>query len=311
MDLKEEINRLKIEKGAVILAHYYQRNEIQDIADYIGDSLALAQYATKCDAQILVICGVNFMGETAKILSPNKKVLIPDLTAGCSLADSCKAEDLKALKDKYPHHTVVSYVNTTAQVKALTDIVVTSSNAKHIIDTLPQDEKIIFCPDRNLGGYINSVTGRDMLVWDGACHVHEQFSLEKILKLKEENPTAQIVAHPECKSPILKVADKIGSTLALLKYVQQSPKTEFIVATEWGILHQMQQTCPDKKFIPAPPNDSTCACNECSYMKQSTLQNLYETLLEEKNEVFVDESLIERAAAPIVKMLKLSENIKI
>ena len=275
IDLKAAINELKKEKNAVILGHYYQKGEIQDIADYIGDSLALAQIAAKTDADILVMCGVHFMGETAKVLCPDKKVLVPDLNAGCSLADSCPADKFAEFVKAHPGYTVISYVNTTAAVKAVTDVVVTSTNAKQIVESFPKDEKIIFGPDRNLGNYINSITGREMLLWDGACHVHEQFSVEKIVELKAQYPDAVVLAHPECKSVVLKLADMVGSTAALLKYAVNSDKQRFIVATEAGILHEMQKKCPQKTFIPAPPNDSTCGCNECNFMRLNTLEKLY------------------------------------
>lgn len=304
--LKEEILKLKGEKGAVILAHYYQRPEIQDVSDYIGDSLALAQIAAKLDAPIIVLCGVHFMGETAKILCPDKKVLVPDPTAGCSLADSCPAQDFEAFIAENPGHTVISYVNTSAEVKALTDVLVTSSNARKIVESFPADEKIIFGPDRNLGEYINSVTGRDMLLWHGACHVHEKFSLPRILELKQEHPGAKVLVHPECKRPLQLVADKVGSTAALLKYAQDSDATEFIVATESGILHEMQRKCPEKTFIPAPPDDSVCACNECGYMKQNTLQKLLDCLRDETPEIIVDADVAEKARRPIERMLVLS-----
>lgn len=311
MNIVDKIKKLKEEKNAVILAHYYQRNEIQDVADFVGDSLALAQWAAKTDADILVVCGVNFMGETAKILCPDKKVLIPDNSAGCSLADSCKAEDLAEFIKQYPGYKVISYVNTTAEVKALTDVVVTSSNAKEIVESFPKDEKIIFGPDRNLGSYINSVTGREMIVWNGACDVHEQFSLQKIKELKEQNPDAEILAHPECKKHILIVADKVGSTAALLNYAIKSDCKKFIVATESGILHKMRLSCPDKEFIPAPPEDSTCACNECAYMKYNTLEKLYNSLLNEEHEVFVDEEIRKKAVVSIQRMLDISEKLKL
>lgn len=310
LDLKKEIERLKKEKRAVVMAHYYQKGEIQDVADYIGDSLALARKATEIDADIIVLCGVHFMGETAKILCPDKKVIVPDVNAGCSLADSCDADDFASFIKHHPGHTVISYVNTTAKVKALTDIVVTSGNAKEIVESLPEDEKIIFGPDRNLGEYINAQTGRNMIVWNGSCHVHEQFSLEKILELKKQYPQAKLLVHPECKKPLHLIADKVGSTAVLLKYACESQVKEFIVATESGILHEMQKRCPDKLFIPAPPNDSTCACNECSYMKLNTLEKLYNSLLYELPEVKVDESIIYRARLPIERMLELSKNIK-
>lgn len=301
-----EINRLKKEKNAVIMAHYYQMGDIQDIADQIGDSLALAQWAAKTEADIIVLCGVHFMGETAKILSPHKKVLVPDLEAGCSLADSCPADDFEKFVKEHPDYTVVTYVNTTAAVKALTDVVVTSTNAKKIIDQLPKDEKIIFGPDRNLGNYINSVTGRNMLLWDGACHVHEQFSVEKLVKLKAEHPDAVIIAHPECKKPLLLMADFIGSTQALLNYTIHSDKNKFLVATESGILHEMQKKNPDKTFIPVPPNDSTCACNECNFMRLNTLEKLYLCLKNESPEIIIDEAIREKAVKPILRMLEMS-----
>jgi quinolinate synthase len=306
IELINEINRLKKEKNAVIMAHYYQMGDIQDIADNIGDSLALAQWAAKTDADIIVLCGVHFMGETAKILSPQKKVLIPDLAAGCSLADSCPADQFEVFVKAHPDHTVISYVNTTAAVKALTDVVVTSTNAKKIVDQFPKDAKLIFGPDRNLGNYINSVTGRDMLLWDGACHVHEQFSLEKLVKLKEEYPDAEILAHPECKRPLLLMADFIGSTQALLNYTINSDKKQFLVATESGIIHEMQKKNSDKEFIPVPPNDSTCACNECNFMRLNTLEKLYKCLLNETPEIFVDEEVRVKAVKPILKMLEMS-----
>ena len=303
------INELKKEKNAVILAHYYQRGEIQDIADFVGDSLALAQWASKTDAAIIVMCGVHFMAETAKILSPSKKVLIPDEEAGCSLANSCPADDFSRFVSEHPDHTVISYVNTSAGVKAVTDLVVTSTNAKQIVESLPKDEKIIFGPDKNLGNYINAITGRKMLLWDGACHVHEQFSVEKIIALKEIYPEAIILAHPECKNTLLKLADFVGSTSALLRYSKESKSTQFIVATESGIIHQMEKECPSKTFIPAPPNDSTCACNECSYMRLNTLEKLYACLKNETPEVLVDSKVASLAIKPIKKMLDLSEQL--
>lgn len=308
-ELITAIDKLKKEKNAVILAHYYQRGEIQNIADFVGDSLALAQWAAKTNADIIVMCGVHFMAETAKILCPDKKVLIPDVEAGCSLADSCPADDFKAFIDQYPGHTVISYVNTSADVKAVTDVVVTSTNAKQIVDSLPKDEKIIFGPDYNLGNYINSITGRNMVLWNGACHVHEQFSVEKILELKKEYPNALILAHPECKSVLLKLADFVGSTSALLKYATTHDTKEYIVATESGIIHQMQKDCPDKTFIPAPPNDSTCACNECSFMRLNTIEKLYLSLKDETPEVFVDEIIAKKAVKSIHRMLEISEQL--
>lgn len=307
--IKEEIRQLCQAKHAIIMAHYYTRPEIQDVADFIGDSLALAQKATTVDADIIVMCGVHFMGETMKILCPNKKVLIPDMAAGCSLADSCKAEDLAKFKAEHPEHMVVSYVNTSAAVKALTDVVVTSSNARKIVEQLPQDAKIIFGPDKNLGNYINSVTGREMLLWDGACHVHSRFSLEALLALKRENPDAPVLAHPECKAVILMQADKIGSTKALLDFAISSPQKRFIVVTESGILHEMQKACPDKEFIPVPPEATEtigCHCNECEYMRLNTLEKLLSCLQTEQPEIIVEPSIAEKALLPIERMLKMS-----
>jgi len=307
--LISEIKRLKNEKNAVIMAHYYQEDDIQDIADFIGDSLALAQQAAKTKAAILVVCGVHFMGETAKILSPDKKVLIPDSEAGCSLADSCRADDFEKFIKKHSDHKVICYVNTSAAVKALTDVVVTSTNAVSIVESFPKDEKIIFGPDRNLGNYINSLTGRNMLLWDGACHVHEQFSLEKLAELKKQHPNAQVLAHPECKKVVLMLADFIGSTAAILKYAQNSDCKEFIVATESGILHQMIKSCPDKTFIPAPPEDSTCGCNNCSFMRLNTLEKLYNCLKNETPAIEIDEEICLKAEKPIVRMLELSKKL--
>ena len=314
MDLekKKYINKIKSlarEKNAVIFAHYYTRPEIQEIADFIGDSLALAQQATRVQADILVMCGVHFMGETMKILCPDKKVLIPDAAAGCSLADSCKAEDLAAFKAQHPDHMVVSYVNTTAEVKALTDVVVTSSNAKKIVDQLPADAKIIFGPDHNLGSYINSVTGRNMLLWNGACHVHSRFSLEALLQLKKDNPGVEVLAHPECKAPILAQSDVIGSTKALLEHTIQSPAKRFIIATESGILFEMQRACPDKEFIPVPPEVTEgvgCSCNECEYMRMNTLEKVYHCLLNELPEIQVPKETAEKAVSSIHRMLAMS-----
>lgn len=306
-ELISEIKRLKKEKNAMILAHYYQIGEIQDIADIVGDSLALAQKAAKTDASILVVCGVHFMGETAKILSPDKKVLVPDLNAGCSLADSCKAEEFEAFIKEHPGHTVISYVNTTAAVKALTDVVVTSSNAQKIVSQFPQDAKIIFGPDRNLGNYINSVTGRKMLLWNGACHVHEQFSTEKLIALRKQYPDAKVLAHPECRQTIIALADVVGSTQALLNYAIESDAKQFLVATESGILHEMTQKCPGKEFIPVPPEDSTCACNECNFMRLNTLEKLYNCLKNETPEIIVEENLRQKAVKPILKMLEMSK----
>lgn len=309
LDLKEEIKRLKKEKNAVILAHYYQKGEIQDLADYIGDSLALAQIASRIDAPIIVLCGVGFMGETAKILCPDKKVLIPDMNAGCSLADSCRAEDFEKFIKDNPGHTVISYVNTSAGVKALTDVLVTSTNARQIVESFPEDEKIIFGPDRNLGGYINSVTGRSMKLWNGACHVHEQFSVEKIAELKKQYPQARLLVHPECKDVVVKMADKVGSTAALLNYAVNEAADTFIVATESGIIHEMKKRCPEKTFIAAPPDDSTCGCNDCSFMKLNTLEKLYNCLKYELPEVSVDEEVAKKALTPIKRMLEISERL--
>jgi quinolinate synthase len=306
-ELIENINALKKKKNAVILAHYYQEAEIQDIADFVGDSLALAQWAAKTEADIIVLCGVHFMGETAKILCPQKRVFIPDTEAGCSLADSCPADEFERFINQNPGHTVISYVNTTAKVKAVTDIVVTSTNAREIVDSLPKDEKIIFGPDRNLGDYINKLTGRNMLLWNGACHVHEQFSIERILDLKKAYPDALLLMHPECPKYLLEIADHIGSTSSILKFATESQNREFIVATESGILHQMQKENPDKLFFPAPPEDSTCACNECFYMKMNTLEKLYLCLKNETPEIFVAEEVRLKAVKPIKVMLEISE----
>lgn len=308
-ELKQKIKELAKQKNAVIFAHYYTRPEIQEIADFIGDSLALAQQATRVQASILVMCGVHFMGETMKILCPDKKVLIPDTSAGCSLADSCKAEDLAAFKAQHPDHMVVSYVNTTAEVKALTDVVVTSSNAKKIVDQLPKDAKIIFGPDYNLGSYINSVTGRNMLLWNGACHVHSRFSLEALLQLKKENPGVEVLAHPECKAPILAQSDVIGSTKALLEHTIKSSAKRFIIATESGILFEMRRACPDKEFIPVPPEMTEgvgCSCNECEYMRMNTLEKVYNCLLNESPQIQVDPKIAEKAVQSIHRMLEMS-----
>ena len=309
-DLKKEIRRLCDEKGAIILAHYYTIGDIQDIADFVGDSLALARKAAETDAKVMVMCGVHFMAETCKLLSPDKVVLCPDLNAGCSLADSCKAEDLKKYKDEHPGYQVVSYVNTTAAVKALTDVVVTSGNAKKVIDQLPEDAKLIFGPDYNLGNYINEVTGRKMLLWNGGCHVHERFSIDSIIALKKEYPEAVVMAHLECKGPVLALADVKGSTATMLNYAQQSDKKQFIVATEAGILHEMQRTCPDKEFLPVPPEISEgglgCSCNECQYMKMNTLLKIYNALKYDWPSVEVDPEIAKEAVKPIEKMLALS-----
>lgn len=305
--LIDEIRRLKAERDAAIMAHYYTDGEIQDIADVVGDSLALAQKARTLPNRVIVLCGVHFMGETAKILCPDKTVLVPDTEAGCSLADSCPAPEFEAFVKAHPCHTVVSYVNTSAAVKALTDVVVTSSNARQIVEALPPDEKIIFGPDRNLGNYINSETGRKMLLWDGACHVHEQFSLDAIIRLKREHPEAKLLVHPECKKAVTLLADHVGSTASLLKYAQESPAREFIVATESGILHKMRQSCPDKTFIAAPPEQAGCACNNCSYMKLNTLEKLRDCLRDLSPEIHVDEEVAARAIRPIERMLAMSK----
>ena len=311
MDLKKEIRKMCKEKDAIILAHYYTVGDIQDIADFVGDSLALARKAAETDAKVMVMCGVHFMAETCKLLSPDKTVLCPDLNAGCSLADSCKAEDLKKYKEEHPGYKVVSYVNTTAAVKALTDCVVTSGNAVKVINSFPKDEKIIFGPDYNLGNYINSLTGRKMLLWNGGCHVHEKFSVEGITKLKEEHPNAVVMAHLECKAPVLAIADVKGSTATMLKYAQKHPEQkEFIVATEAGILHEMQRTCPAQTFIPVPPEVSEgslgCACNECEFMKLNSLEKIYNSLKYGWPAIEIDPTIAKEAVKPIEKMLSLS-----
>lgn len=307
LDLVAEIIKLKKEKNAVLLAHYYQDSEIQDIADFIGDSLGLAQAAAKTEADIIVFAGVHFMAETAKILNPTKKVLLPDLKAGCSLSDSCPPPVFKTFKEKHPNYLVISYINCSAGIKALSDIICTSSNARQIVESLPVEQDIIFAPDRNLGAFINKVTGRNMLLWQGACMVHELFSLEKIIKLKERNPTAKFIAHPECEEAILQHADFIGSTTELLKYSVSSEYNSFIVATEVGILHQMQKSAPNKTFIPAPP-DNACACNDCPHMKLNTLEKLYLCLKNELPEILMDEEIRLAAKKPIDKMLQLSKS---
>ena len=305
-NLKKEIERLKKEQDAVVLAHYYQKGEIQDVADYIGDSLALARIAAGLPNKVIVLCGVHFMGETAKILCPEKVVIVPDVNAGCSLADSCPADEFEKFVREHPDHTVISYVNTSAAVKALTDNDDPTGNARKIVDSLPKDDKIIFGPDRNLGNYINAETGRDMLLWNGACHVHELFSPAKIAQLKKQYPGAKVLVHPECPAPVRILADKIGSTAVLLKYATESDAKEFIVATESGILHQMQKDCPEKTFIPAPPDDSTCACNDCAFMKLNTLEKLYNSLRFLAPQIHVDSEIAERARRPIERMLQLS-----
>jgi quinolinate synthase len=306
LDLFKEIERLKKEKNAVLLAHYYQEADIQDVADYIGDSLGLARQAEKTNADMIVFAGVHFMAETAKILNPSKKVVIPDLKAGCSLSDSCPPPLFKKFKEAHPDHVVISYINCSAGIKALSDVIVTSSNAQLIVESFPKDQKIIFAPDKNLGAYINKVTGRNMLLWDGACMVHEIFSMEKIAKLKTRHPEAKLIAHPECEDPILKMADYIGSTTQLLKFTETDPSTSFIVATETGILHQMEKNSPNKTFIPAPP-DNACACNDCPHMKLNTLEKLYLCMEYEQPEIIMDEELRLAAKKPIDRMLDISK----
>ena len=307
IDLKAEIRRMCSEKNAIILAHYYTEGAIQDLADYVGDSLGLAQQAARTDADIIVMCGVHFMGETNAILCPGKKVVVPDLNATCSLAESCPADKFKEFVEAHPDHEVISYVNTSAAVKALTDVVVTSGNARRIVDSFPPDAKLIFGPDRNLGNYINSVTGRNMLLWDGACHVHERFSVEKLLELKKEFPKAQVLVHPECRGAVVKLADVVGSTAALLKFAVASPCDTFLVVSESGILHEMQKQCPQKRFIPVPPEDSTCGCNECNFMRLCTLEKVYNALRYEWPTVEVPEEVAREAIKPIRRMLELSK----
>jgi quinolinate synthase len=302
-----EIKRLKEEKNAIILAHYYQTGDIQDIADVVGDSLALAQKAAANDADIILFAGVKFMAETAKILSPDKKVLLPDMAAGCSLSDSCNPVDFKKFIEDNPGRTVITYVNTSAEIKALSDIICTSSNAVKIVESLPEKEKIIFAPDRNLGNYIINQTGRDMLVWNGTCHVHEEFSLEAIIKLKEQYPDAKIIVHPECELPVRLVADYIGSTSSLLSFIKNDSSKTYIVATEVGIIHQMTKSHPEKKYIPVPPRDSTCACSECNFMKLITVKKIYECLMKEAPEILLDQDIISKAVIPIRRMLEISE----
>lgn len=307
IDLKAEIRRMCSEKNAIILAHYYTEGAIQDLADYVGDSLGLAQQAARTNADIIVMCGVHFMGETNAILCPGKKVVVPDLNATCSLAESCPADKFKEFVEAHPDHEVISYVNTSAAVKALTDVVVTSGNARRIVDSFPPDAKLIFGPDRNLGNYINSVTGRNMLLWDGACHVHERFSVEKLLELKKEFPKAQVLVHPECRGAVVKLADVVGSTAALLKFAVASPCDTFLVVTESGILHEMQKQCPQKRFIPVPPEESTCGCNECNFMRLCTLEKVYNALRYEWPTVEVPEEVAREAIKPIRRMLELSK----
>lgn len=304
-----EIKRMKAEKNAIILAHYYQTGDIQDIADFVGDSLALSQKAASNTADIILFAGVKFMAETAKILSPEKKVLLPDMMAGCSLANSCKASDFKVFLDENPGRTVISYVNTNADIKAMSDIICTSSNAVQIVESLPPDEKIIFAPDRNLGNYVLNKTGRDMIIWNGTCHVHEEFSLEAIIRLKKENPEAKIIVHPECELPVRLVADYIGSTSSLLQFTKKDKADTFIVATEVGIIHQMKKENPQKNFIPVPPIDSTCGCSECSFMKLITIEKIYNCLKNEKPEITIDQNLLIRAQKPIIRMMEISEKL--
>jgi quinolinate synthase len=305
--LVDEINRLKKEKNAVILSHYYTDGPLQDIADYVGDSLGLAQAAATTEAEMIVFVGVHFMAETAKIINPGKKVILPDLKASCSLAESAPADKFAEFKAQYPDHKVITYINATAALKTMSDIVCTSANAKQIVESFPKDQKLIFAPDKNLGGYINSITGREMVLWDGACMVHEQYSVEKIIDLMDQHPDAEFIAHPECEKPVLLVAKHIGSTTALLNYVQKSESEKFIVATESGILHQMIKACPDKIFIPAPSVDSTCGCNDCEYMKLNSLQKLYMCLKHEQPEVILPAEVIEKARIPILRMLEISK----
>ena len=304
-----QIKRLKAEKNAIILAHYYQTGDIQDIADFVGDSLALSQKAASNNAEIILFAGVKFMAETAKILAPEKKVLLPDMNAGCSLADSCKAVDFEKFIKENPGRTIVSYVNTTAEIKALSDIICTSSNAIQIIESLPKNEKIIFAPDRNLGNYVLNKTGRDIIIWNGTCHVHEEFSLEAILKLKKENPDAKIIVHPECELPVRMVADYIGSTSSLLQFTKKDKGKCYIVATEAGIIHQMKKLNPDKTYFPAPPRDSTCGCSECSFMKLITIKKIFSCLKNEKPEIFIDKNILLKAQKPIKRMMDISEKL--
>ncbi len=309
IDIISEISKLKKSKNAIILSHYYQTGDIQDIADFVGDSLALSQKAESNNADIILFAGVRFMAETAKILSPLKKVLIPDINAGCSLADSCKAEDFRKFIDENKGRTVVTYVNTNTDIKAMSDIICTSSNAQQIIESLPPDEKILFGPDRNLGNYLISKTGRDIVVWNGACHVHEEFSLEKILKLKKQYAESKVIVHPECELPVRMIADFIGSTSALLKFTKSDSAKYYIVATEPGIIHQMKIESPDKVFIAAPPKDSTCGCSECNFMKLITMEKIYNCLLREEPEIHIDKKTIKKAYRPIKKMMEISEKL--
>jgi quinolinate synthase len=305
----EEIKRIKAEKNAIILAHYYQTGDIQDIADFVGDSLALAQKAASTAADIILFAGVKFMAETAKLLSPSKKVLLPDMMAGCSLADSCKADEFEKFIAENPGRIVVSYVNTTAEIKALSDIICTSSNAVQIIESIPEKEKIIFAPDRNLGNYVLNKTGRDIVIWNGTCHVHEEFSLEAIIRLKKENPDAKIIVHPECELPVRLIADFIGSTSSLLQFTKKDKGKCYIVATEAGIIHQMKKENPDKMYIPAPPIDSTCGCSECSFMKLITIEKIYNCLKNEIPEITIEKSILYKAQKPIRRMMEISEKL--
>lgn len=309
MDIISEIRKLKSDKNAIILAHYYQRGEIQDIADFIGDSLALSQKAASNNADIILFAGVKFMAETAKILSPDKKVLLPDMNAGCSLADSCNAKDFRKFIKENPGRTVITYVNTNTDIKALSDIICTSSNAIKIVESLPPDEKIIFAPDRNLGNYILNKTGRDIIIWNGTCHVHEEFSLEAIIEIKKSNPEAKIIVHPECELPVRMVADFIGSTSALLEFTKRDSAVTYIIGTEPGIIHQMKAANPDKKFIPVPPRDSTCGCSECSFMKLITIEKIFKCLKDEAPEIKIDAKTIEKARKPIIRMMEISEKL--
>ena len=310
MNYREEIHKLKKDKNAVILAHYYQIAEIQDIADYVGDSLGLSQKAAESEADIIVFAGVHFMAETAKILSPSTKVLLPDLEAGCSLADSCPPDEFSAFKEKHKDHIVISYINCSAAIKTMSDVICTSGNAKQIVESFPKEQKIIFAPDKNLGGYINSISGRDMVLWDGTCEVHDVLNTEAIIKLKIEHPNAKLVAHPECKAQVLELADYVGSTTAMLNFTATDDAKKYIVATETGILHQMRKNSPEKEFI-IVPTDETCSCNDCPYMKLNTMEKLYRCMLDEKPEIILDDNIIEMAKKPINKMLDISRKLNL
>ncbi len=311
IDLKEEIYKLKKEKNAIILGHFYQTEDIQEISDILGDSLALAQEASKTEADLIVFAGVHFMAETAKLVNPSKKVVLPDLNAGCSLADSAPAEEFEKFVKAHPEHTVITYINSSTEVKALTDVCCTSSNAVHIVNNFPKDAKLIFAPDKNLGNYINKITGRDMLLWEGACHVHKEFSIPRIIELKEQYPDAKLIAHPECQNDLLIMADHVGSTSSLLNFTKKDDGKQYIVATESGILHQMRKYSEHKHFIPAPPEDSTCACNDCKFMKMNTLRKIYLAMKYEVPEITLDEELRKKAAKPIEKMLEISSKLNI